>query len=135
VLTKVFRYLALILSWVFLAGVVYQTYTAGLAAVAEVSSWGTHVNFGFLLVLAALLQLLLVRPARLPRPAGWVSLGLFGTIVVQVILISVRDLAVSALHPVLALVVFLMAWWLAITATRAVRGPSPDAPAVAGKNA
>ncbi|HUF38687.1 MAG TPA: DUF6220 domain-containing protein [Anaerolineales bacterium] len=134
-LIKIFRYLYLILSWAFLAGVVYQTYTAGLAAVAETTGWSTHFGLGMLLLLAALLQLILIRPARLPRPAGWVSLGLFGTILVQVLVVGNRASNVSALHPVLALFVFWMSWWLAMTAARTVRGATSGALAGVGEDA
>lgn len=135
VLIKIFRYLYLILSWTFLAGVVYQTYTAGLAAVAETTGWSTHFGFGVLLLLAALLQLILIRPARLPRPAGWVSLGLFGTVLVQVLLVGNRESNASALHPVLALFVFWISWWLAMTAARTVRGAPASPLASAGEDA
>ena len=130
-ITKIFRYVYLVLSWAFLAGVVVQVYTAGLSAVTETLSWGTHIEFGFLLLLAGLLQLLLIRPARLPGPAGWVSAGLFGTMILQLMVFIERDSVLSALHPVLALVVFYMAWWLALAAYRTVRDASraeiPDA--------
>ena len=120
---KIFRYLYLMLSWIFLAGLVYQMYTAGLAAVARKISWGLHGETGFLLLLLALLQLLLIIPARLPKPAGWISSGAFVTIMVQVFLLGDRDSAFSALHPVFGLFLFGLAWWLARAAYLALRVP------------
>jgi hypothetical protein len=124
VLTKIFRYVYLVLSWAFLVGVIVQVYTAGLSAVTSTLSWGTHAEFGFLLLLAGLLQLLLAWPARLPRPAGWINTGLFGVMLVQLAVFLNRDHPISALHPVLALVIFYMAWWLALAAYRTVRDES-----------
>ena len=126
--TRIFRYLYLVVSWLFLIGVVVQVYTAGLAAVADTHSWTTHGEFGFLLLLAGLTQLLVILPARLPRPAGWVSTALFVTLVLQIAVFFDRDNVVSALHPVMALLVFLMAWWLALAAFRAIRPPTPENP-------
>lgn len=118
----IFRVTYLVLIWTFLAGVVYQTYLAGLAAVSGAISWTAHVQLGFLLTLAALLQLVLVLPARLPRPAGWMSLGLFIALIAQLLFLWERDSPVSALHPVMALIVFYLSWRLAIAAARTVRG-------------
>ena len=124
-LTRIFRYLYLVVSWLFLVGVVVQVYTAGLAAVAETHSWTTHGEFGFLILLAGLVQLLMIWPARLPRPAGLVSIGLFVTLILQLFVFFDRENVVSALHPVLALLVFSLAWWLALAAFRAVRSMKP----------
>jgi cytochrome b561 len=130
-LRKVFRYLYLFLSWTFLAGLVYQMYTAGLTAVARKTSWQLHGETGFLLMLLALLQLLLIIPARLPKPAGWISSGAFVTIMLQVVVLGDRDTAFSALHPVLGLILFGLAWWLARAAYMALRLPDPvELPAV-----
>jgi len=128
-LKSIFRYVYLVMSWAFLLGVVYQTYTAGLAALPRTIGWSTHASFGLLLLLAALIQLLLILPARLPRPAGWVSLSLFATILIQVMVVSDRASTASALHPVLALFTFSMALWLASAAVRAVREPALTAAA------
>ncbi len=132
---NIFRYVYLAMSWAFLLGLVYQTYTAGQAALPRTASWSTHASFGLLILLAALIQLLLILPARLPRPAGWVSLGLFTTVLIQVMVVSNRASNASALHPVLALFAFSMSLWLAMAAVRAVRvSPGPTTTSAAREN-
>lgn len=123
---KIFRYIYLLLSWIYLAGVIYQTYTAGLAAVTRTISWESHGEIGFLLLSLAFVQFVLIFPARLPKPAGWVSAGMFATIILQFIVISDRESTVSALHPVLALILFSLSWWLARAAFRSVRNSTTE---------
>ena len=125
-IAQIFRYVYLAASWAFLAGLVYQVYTAGQAAVSHTAGWGDHAGFGFLILIASLLQLLVILPARLPRPAGWVSLGLFAAVLVQVVLAANRPSPISALHPVLALFAFSLSLWLALASLRAVRRAPAD---------
>ncbi len=125
-LRKAFRFIYLAASWLFLVGVAYQMYTAGLVAVAKTASWRQHAEMGFVLLFLALLQLLLIFPARLPKPAGWVSAAAFVTIMLQVLALFDRTSALSALHPVFGLLLFALAWWLGRAAYRAVRAPRED---------
>ena len=120
---KIFRYLYLVLIWITLTAIAVQTYTAGLAAVTGTISWTEHIEFGFLVEFLGLLQFLLVFPARLPRPANWVSAGLLGTFFVQLLVLFFGKTLIAALHPVLALLIFAEAWWLSRAAWRAVRFP------------
>ena len=130
-LTKIFRYLYLVVIWAYLAGVIYQVYMAGLAAVAKTTGWDGHIGFGLLLVLTSPLPGLIGLPARLPRPAGWVNLALFVCVIAQFLVLGNRDSELSALHPVLALLTFSLSWWLARAALRAVRLAPPAAAVMA----
>ena len=134
-ITKFFRYTYLILIGTFLTGLFYQTYLAGLAAVARKATWDSHREFGFLLLMAGLIQLLIVFPARLPTPARWLSGGLFAAMIVQFAALFDRESSFSALHPVMALVVFLLAWNLTRTAFQTLAGPDSRDESVVDRDA
>ncbi|MGD2156514.1 MAG: DUF6220 domain-containing protein [Anaerolineales bacterium] len=113
-LTKTARIAYLSLLGLFFAGIFTQVYLAGLAAVAKKITWTTHIEVGYLVPLPLLLMLIIMFPAKVSRRAKWMTFLLLVVLIVQVLLIWFRtDLPfISALHPVLALVDFLLAWWL-----------------------
>jgi len=123
-ITKFFRYTYLILIGTFLIGLMFQTYLAGLAAVARSATWDSHREFGFLLLIAGLLQLLIIFPARFPKPSRWMSGGLFTVMIVQIAALFDRESSFSALHPVMALVLFLFAWNLTGMAFQTLARPN-----------
>ncbi|HJT64353.1 MAG TPA: DUF6220 domain-containing protein [Candidatus Limnocylindria bacterium] len=104
------RRVHLVLTWLFVAAVLYQVYLAGRAIFVSEQAWQEHVGWGWSgLPLIALLVLVSAIAGGLPRAAiGWAALPLLG-VIVQFLLASFRysgQVEVAALHPVTALIVF-----------------------------
>ena len=124
ILTIIGRYLYLAFSWLFVAGVVYQVYLTGMAVVAQRQSWRPHADTGHALVIPLVLMLLSMYLGRMPRQVKVITWLLFLAYFLQAyVLISMRRSvpALSALHPVLALVDFGLGLWLAVQAFKIIR--------------
>ena len=124
-ITAIGRYLYLVFSWVFVAGVIYQVYLTGLAAVAKTQGWGPHIEMGHTLALPLLGMALTMYLGRLPGKVKVFTWLLFLTYILQVyvLVIFLRRSApyLAALHPVLALVDFTIGIWLAVQALKSLR--------------
>jgi hypothetical protein len=111
-------------AWLFVAAIVVQVFLAG-AAITQLGGSGvyaTHIDFGYTWVgLAALAVLVTAIIARVGRRAILVCAALLALYVVQTSLPYARDSipAIAALHPVNALLLFIVAAWYARTAWRA----------------
>lgn len=121
--TYAFQICYAVVSALFVAGVLYQVYLTGLIVVAGTSAWDNHIVFGFLLGLVLLVMLPLVYLGRLPRHVKTITWALFGVYFLQLLLVRLRSLLppISALHPVLALLDFVLGWRLAREAWGLVR--------------
>lgn len=110
--------------WLFIAAIVVQVFLAG-AAITQLGGSGTfasHIDFGYTWVgIAALAVLVTAVIARAGRRAILISLGLMALYVVQTSLPYARESipAVAALHPVNAMVLFVLAIWYGRRAWRA----------------
>lgn len=106
--TAAARYAFLVLSWLFLAGVVVQTFLAGLGLFAEPEDFSLHVNVGWILHLAPILVLIAAALARPGARTVWLALALAIVVFITPLLPMLRsDLpAAAALHPVFALLTF-----------------------------
>lgn len=106
--SRVARWAHLILATVFLAGVVVQFFLAGLAISGE-TSFDAHAGVGWIVQLVAIVIFLVALVARL----GWAGIGLSLLLAVLVIVQTALPNAdsgwVAALHPVNALVLFVLA--------------------------
>jgi hypothetical protein len=97
-----------ILAWLFTASVTLQVLFAGLALFVDSNSWARHVSFARYFAFLPLILAVLAWIGRMSKQMIWKSVGLFG-IVVGIFLtaiFSARIGALSALHPVLALLLF-----------------------------
>jgi hypothetical protein len=104
----------LLAAWLFIAGLLFHTYLAGLGPFAAQPTWETHVGVGHMIGPLLLLQLILAFVAQLPRTAKIQMGALFGIYFLQAEVFAMirRSFPLpAALHPVLALVLF----WLAAT--------------------
>jgi hypothetical protein len=95
----------------FLIGIAVQFFLAGLALFGE-TDWDAHEELGFTLMhLLSLLAFVIALIGWLPR--GWMDIGLsflvFGLTTLQVALPSIDTGWIAAFHPLLALVLFLLA--------------------------
>lgn len=112
-------------AWLFAAGVIVQVFFIGMAVVAYRWSTAPHVALGQGLVIPMLAMVVGMFPARYPRTVKALTWLLLATYILQAgVLIQLRGAApaLSALHPVLALVDIVLVWELM---RRAVRAPAP----------
>ena len=92
----------LVLSFLFVGGVVVQVFLAGLGVFDRASMFQTHANWGYLLEIVPLLLLVLAAVGRLGRRQIIYAAALFGMFLLQSIFVALRgDLPmIAALHPV-----------------------------------
>jgi len=113
----------LLLAWLFVAGILFQAYLAGLALIAagpglltRRAIWDTHIGLGHWIGVLPALMLLLVFLSRFPRATRALTGLLFGLYILQAEVFAMirQDApALAALHPVLALLLFVLALNLA----------------------
>ena len=117
------RYAFLVLSWLFLAGVLVQTFLAGLGLFGDPESFETHIGLGWLLHLVPILILIAAALARPRARTVWLAAALAVVVFITPLLPMLRDdlPAAAALHPVLALVTFALSYLVARAAWTAVK--------------
>lgn len=118
------RYAYAAAAWLFVVGILTQVYLVGLSLLGQQPSWQTHVGLGHGLSIVALLMVALAYTSRLPRPMKpftWLNLVI--SILLADVVIFMRGSAplVAALHPVLAILLFGIAGFLAMRAWQLVR--------------
>jgi hypothetical protein len=104
------------LAWLFVAGILFQAYLAGLGLLGRGSNlitrqriWDTHIGLGHSIGILPFLMLLLVFLGRFPRAIKARTGLLFGLYILQTTVFAMvrQDVpALAALHPALALVLF-----------------------------
>jgi hypothetical protein len=103
-----------LVAWVFVLFVLIQVFLAGLSVFLGAQNWPTHVEFGHLFGPLSLALILLELLGRLPARAVWLTLLLALLYGLQYAFVEVPPAiglpALSALHPVNALLIF----WLAL---------------------
>ena len=102
-------------AWLLAAAVVVQFYTAGLGLFGG-SSFNAHRILGSLSALVSLLLLLFVLVARRGRTVGFLALGCVLLTLLQPVLIfvmRVRAPVLAAAHPVVGLLIGVLAWMIA----------------------
>jgi hypothetical protein len=97
-------------AWLLVASIVVQVWLAG-AAIPQLGgdgSYDTHRNVGYLIGLITLVLFVTALPTGLGRRRILQSLGIFGLYLVQSTLPYVGVGAIEALHPVNAVVMFVV---------------------------
>jgi len=114
--------------WLYLLGILAQVFLAGMALFAE-SPWSNHAGLGYLVHLVTIPILVAALLARLERPMLWWAVALFGIGFVQPLLALFRDdiPVVAAFHPVLAVVVAVIAGKLVLDTWPMLRATGPSA--------
>lgn len=106
----------LVVAAIFVAAIIVQVFLAG-AAITNLGgsgSFSTHMEFGYTGIgLAALALLVTVFVARRPRQDVGIVVAIVVLYVVQTLLPSFRSStpALAALHPVNAMILFVVATW------------------------
>ncbi len=115
------------LAVVFLLGVVVQVFLAGAGIFDSVSWLGYHAILGYSLTLIPLLMLILGLVGKLPRSVNWLTTLLLLLVYLQSLFIRIpHGLGVpilSALHPVIALVIFTLPLYLIYNVRLIMRMP------------
>jgi hypothetical protein len=133
---RISRPVHVVVAWLFVIGLLYQVFLAGLGVFDSSTAFLTHRDTGYVLTFV---PVLLAVTGFLGR-FGWLQVGAALFMVVQFILQSVfvlqRDSmpAVAALHPVNGVLILVIAVWLASDAWRrfnADEGPAPAEAAAA----
>jgi hypothetical protein len=121
------RYLYLVLVWVYLAGILFQVFLAGMGLFGTTRDFEPHVGLGWILHLVPVLLLIVAAVARVGSRLIWWNVALLVVQFVQPLLALARDdtPVVAAFHPVLALVIFWLALTIGLKAWRLVREPAP----------
>jgi hypothetical protein len=141
-MTRAFRSIWALLTWLVVIMIPVQFYLAGqgafafhdAAASAREDAWGAHAIFGTLIGLAVLLALLSGLAARLPRRLLGLTGLLFVLMLVQMVLAGFGDSSstrwLAAVHPVNALILTGVAIMLVIRSRaylpRALGGTAPS---------
>jgi len=110
------RIVYLVTSSLFLIGVTVQVFLAGMVVVALQMGWANHRDLGQTLALPLLIMLITAYLGRLPRSMKWLTWLLFAVYLIQadvIIFLRASMPVVSAFHPVLSLVDFVLATILA----------------------
>ena len=127
-MTRGARYLYAGLAWAFVAGVVVQVFFIGLGLFAGSENVELHATLGWILHLVPILILVVAAVARAGRRQILLAAALAVTVFIVPILVTLRaDMPVlAALHPVGALLAFVLAIMVARAATELVRGSDED---------
>jgi hypothetical protein len=110
--TLVYKWLA----WIFIVCILIQVFLAGLALFMDPSHWARHTGFSRFLMIPPILMLITSFIARLPIFLRLHSAGLIGMIILifASALLSSEIGFISALHPVIAMILF----WETMTIAR-----------------
>lgn len=97
-------------AWLLVGSIVVQVWLAGLAIpqLGGNGSFVTHRDFGYLIGLITLVLLVTALPSGLGRRRILQSLGIFGLYIVQSSLPYMGIAPIEALHPVNAVVMFVV---------------------------
>ena len=121
------RYAFLGLVWLYLAGIVVQTFLAGTALFSPGGDFELHRTLGYILHLVPILLLIVAAVGRVGREILLWTAALLIVQGIQPLLPMLRaDMPlVAALHPVLVLAIFWLGVTLGLKAWRLVRAPEP----------
>lgn len=127
------RFGAMIIAWLFAAGVVIQIFLAGLALFDTAERWGNHTSVGYLIGILLLPLLVLALIGKVGRQLIGMTVLLVVLYVVQTALPNLDAGYVAALHPLVAFVLLGMSGQLgARIHSLAAPPPRPAEPSVEG---
>src|SRR3989440_9691720 len=118
------RILYLMAAWLFPVAILIQVFLVGLSLFTGQTYWSTHRDVGHTLAILPLLLIILAYLGRLPSGEKRLIWLQFGVYLVQAeVFAAIRaDVPfLAAFHPVLALVLFALALFIALRAPTAVR--------------
>lgn len=121
------RYGYLALAVFFIICAIAQIYIAGMAVFIDPANWSLHTTFVHAFVPMLMLLLVLAFIGRLPRSLKVAPIGLFLLITIQYATATMYGSLVAAIHPVNAVVIFLVSalaakrTWEQISTSKTIR--------------
>jgi hypothetical protein len=111
------------MAWVFAAGIILQVFLAGLALFVDSANWAVHSSFPRYFAFLPILMILLSFIMRLPVTYRFQSIRLFIMVAATfaTAVLSSKIGFLSALHPVIAVALFMSAMSLARNAAAQTR--------------
>jgi Zn-dependent protease with chaperone function len=121
------RYLYVAMVWAYLVGIMVQVFLIGIALFGSSHDFEPHIGLGWILHLVPILLLIVGAIARVGSRLLWWNAALLLVQFIQPILATMRDdqPVVAAFHPVLALIIFWLAFTIGLMAWRLVRETAP----------
>lgn len=121
------RYVYLGMVWAYVIGILVQVFLIGIALFGAAHDFEPHIGLGWLLHLVPVLLLIVAAIARVGSRLLWWNTALLVVQFIQPILATMRDdqPLVAAFHPVLALIIFWLAFTIGVMAWRLVRDAAP----------
>lgn len=118
------RYAYAAAAWLFVVGILAQVFLIGLSLLGNQPSWQTHIGLGHGLAIMPLLMLVLSYTGRLPppiKPFTWLAFANYVVLADVVPFMRGSAPLIASFHPVLAVLLFGVTGFLAISAYRLVR--------------
>lgn len=116
----------LVLAWLYVVAIVVQVLLIGLSLFAGEPTREAHIGFGHLIGVLPLLMLIVAFAGRLPRAGKALAGAQFGLFFIQAeVFAGIRGSVpvLAAFHPVVAMLVFALAVYVARRASAWVRVP------------
>lgn len=112
---RIARPIHLIVAWLFVVGLFFQIFLAGLGVFDDPSAFITHRDTGYLLTLGPVVLIVTSLLGRFGRWQAIAAVVMLGQFILQSLLVFQRDSApaIAALHPVNGFLILLIAVWLA----------------------
>ena len=125
------RWIHVVAAWLFVLAIIVQAYLAGqgLPQLGGTSGFEAHIAFGYSIVLVVLVILIGALVGRAPRSQVGLSVALIVLYFVQTSLpyAKASSPAIAALHPANAMLLLILAIYVAVRARRLVSGVAPAA--------
>jgi len=122
------RPIHLVVAWLFVAGLLYQVFLAGMGVFdTPALNFTTHRDTGYALTLVPIVLAVTAFAGGFGLRQVVAALVMLAQFILQSLLVFQRDSipAIAALHPVNGFVILLIALWLARDAWRAWGEPAP----------
>jgi len=117
---RIARPIHVVVAWLFVVGLLYQVFLAGMGVFSGPTSFISHRDTGYVLTLIPVVLFLTALVGRFGRWQAIAAAVMVGQFVLQSLLVFQREAmpAIAALHPVNGFLILLIAVWLARDAWR-----------------
>ena len=126
---RIARPIHVIVAGLFVVGLLYQVFLAGMGVFAGPESFADHRDTGYALTLVPVVLLVTALVGRFGRWQAIAAVAMLGLFILQSVLVFQREdvPAIAALHPVNGFLILLIAVWMARDAWRTWRASAEPA--------